>query len=708
MKWLMRILVAALLASWAMPGQAQVVEKKALTLEGARQIIATAIGEARRVKAPGGVIAVVDDGGNLMALERLDGTFAAGANISIGKARTAAIFKRPTRAFEDIIKNGRTAMVALPDFTPLQGGVPIVVGDEVVGGIGVSGAASAQQDEELALAGAAAAKALKLGMAGAETSRKVTFIDSQTVAAGVPEGRGPGEHGQLHGPRQSPRDGRRGRDPHARHRPDLHARRIGHVHDGGLRSRCQADRAERAPGLDHRRRRDPPSRQGRRHRGPGRGAAHVHERPGAVELLRGQGPLTARAHQPGAEVPMRARACLSLILAAAVMAAAPAGGAAQTTSDAPAATPAAIINLATEEGVRLVRGQWRYSDARIVDVEHRAPGPDLRPSGPPNRAHDIAPHAGAADFDDSAWAALAPASLESRRGNGRLSFNWYRIKVTIPDRVGTLDPTGATVVFEIVVDDYAEVWVNGRLPTVLGQTGGALVKGFNAPNRVVLGRDVRPGQKFQLAVFGMNGPLSNPPGNFIWMRSATLDFYKPSQAGRVQDVRADVVRLDPALDAIVPASPRLEKLADGFLFTEGPVWVPGPRRRTATCSSATPTPTRSTAGRRTDRSRCSGRRAATRASTSASTGSRARTGSRSTARAGSRSTSTATAGSCALERTGAVTVLADRYQGQAAQQPERPGLPVGRRALLHRPAVRPAEGLRRSAEGAARRAACSA
>jgi glc operon protein GlcG len=188
MKWLVPIVLAALAGSWVTPGQAQVVEKKALTLEGARQIIATAIGEARRVKAPGGVIAVVDDGGNLMALERLDGTFAAGAGISIGKARTAAIFKRPTRAFEDIIKNGRTAMVALPDFTPLQGGVPIIVGDEVVGGIGVSGAASAQQDEDLALAGAAAAKTLKPGVAGGETSRKVTFIDSQMVAAGFQKG----------------------------------------------------------------------------------------------------------------------------------------------------------------------------------------------------------------------------------------------------------------------------------------------------------------------------------------------------------------------------------------------------------------------------------------------------------------------------------------------------------------------------------------
>jgi gluconolactonase len=270
---------------------------------------------------------------------------------------------------------------------------------------------------------------------------------------------------------------------------------------------------------------------------------------------------------------MRARARLGLILTAIVMAA-PIVAPAQTTPDAPAGRPAAIVNLATEEGARLVKGQWRYRDVTIVEVEHRGPGPDLRPSGPPNRTHDIAPHAGAADFDDSGWATLAPGELESRRGNGRLSFNWYRTKVTIPDRVGSLDPTGMTAVFEIVVDDYAEVWVNGHVPTMLGQAGGPLVKGFNAPNRVVLSRDVRPGQQFQLAVFGMNGPVSSPPGNFIWVRSATLDFYKPGDAGRIREVRADVVRQDPALDAIVPASPRLERIADGFLFTEGPVWVP--------------------------------------------------------------------------------------------------------------------------------------
>src|SRR5215470_552824 len=107
--------LASMFLSVTLLANAQTVERKTLTIEGAKKVIAGAVAYARKNNAPGGVIAVVDEGGNLMALERLDGTFAAGANISIGKARTAVLFKRPTKAFEDIIKNGRTAMVALPD-----------------------------------------------------------------------------------------------------------------------------------------------------------------------------------------------------------------------------------------------------------------------------------------------------------------------------------------------------------------------------------------------------------------------------------------------------------------------------------------------------------------------------------------------------------------------------------------------------------------
>ena len=159
---------------------AQITDKKSLTLEGARQVIAAAKEFAKKNNAPGGVIAVVDDGGNLIALERLDGTFTAGANISIGKAKTAAMFKKPTKFFEDVIKNGRTAMIALPDFTPLQGGVPIMVDGQIVGAVGVSGAMSAQQDEELAIAGANALSNQK--------SLPVMFYDAETVKAAFEKG----------------------------------------------------------------------------------------------------------------------------------------------------------------------------------------------------------------------------------------------------------------------------------------------------------------------------------------------------------------------------------------------------------------------------------------------------------------------------------------------------------------------------------------
>jgi gluconolactonase len=258
---------------------------------------------------------------------------------------------------------------------------------------------------------------------------------------------------------------------------------------------------------------------------------------------------------------------------AAVLAFAPAASLAQTTTDAPAGRPDAIVDLATSEGVQLVKGEWRYSDAKIVEVDHRAPGPDLKPSGAPVRTYDVEPKAGVVDFDDSGWQTITGDSLDERRSNGRLGFNWYRIKVTVPERIGKLETVGSTAIFEVVVDDYAEVWVDGRLPLTLGQTGGPAIKGFNAPNRVVLSRDVRPGQQFQIAVFGANGPLSNPPGNFIWIRSATLDFYRSAPGAAAKDAGGQVVRVDPALDEIVPAGAKIEKVAGGFTFTEGPVWV---------------------------------------------------------------------------------------------------------------------------------------
>jgi gluconolactonase len=242
----------------------------------------------------------------------------------------------------------------------------------------------------------------------------------------------------------------------------------------------------------------------------------------------------------------------------------------------PEGIPEATIDMATSEGVQLVKGQWRYSDTKIVEVDFRGPGADGQPTGAPVKTYDYTPHAGGAAFDDSRWEAIAPTSLMERRSTGRLCFAWYRINITIPERVGGFATKGSTAVFETAIDDYAEVWVDGELTRSLGQMGGSVVAGWNAPNRLVVGRNVNPGQKIQLAVFGANGPLSNPPTNFIWMRFARLSFYKAAPgpvAIPVSEVNVEVIRKDPAMDAIVGANPKIFKLAEGFQFTEGPIWI---------------------------------------------------------------------------------------------------------------------------------------
>jgi uncharacterized protein GlcG (DUF336 family)/mannose-6-phosphate isomerase-like protein (cupin superfamily) len=183
----MKRLLFALMTLAAATASAQTLDTQTLSLDGARRVLGAAQAEAVAKGAPGAVFAVVDDGGNLIALERLDGTFAAGANISIGKARTAVLFKRPTRVFEELINKSRTSMTALADFTPLQGGVPISVNGRIVGGIGVSGAASALQDEELALAGAAAV-AMTAATAATPVETAARYLPSSDVAAAFSKG----------------------------------------------------------------------------------------------------------------------------------------------------------------------------------------------------------------------------------------------------------------------------------------------------------------------------------------------------------------------------------------------------------------------------------------------------------------------------------------------------------------------------------------
>jgi glc operon protein GlcG len=149
------IVFATLMVAPFGAAQAQLVEKTALTLEGAKRIAAAAEAKARTDGARV-VIAVVDEGGSLLLLERLDDTQVASVNVGIDKARTAAIYRRPSKVFEDQVKNGRVSALALHGAVALQGGVPITVNGKVIGAIGVSGE-TPQQDEDIAIAGASVA-----------------------------------------------------------------------------------------------------------------------------------------------------------------------------------------------------------------------------------------------------------------------------------------------------------------------------------------------------------------------------------------------------------------------------------------------------------------------------------------------------------------------------------------------------------------------
>jgi gluconolactonase len=242
--------------------------------------------------------------------------------------------------------------------------------------------------------------------------------------------------------------------------------------------------------------------------------------------------------------------------------------------------PNAIVDLKNKESIALVKGEWRYIDAKIIDKDFKAPGPSvddklaLYPSGKSIKTHDIFPKAGVKDFDDSKWEKLDPTSLELRRGTGLLSFNWYRLNVTIPDKLGNFLVEGSTIVFEIVVDDYSEIFVNGKLNKSAGQAGGSVAKGWNARNRVVLTNNAKPGQKIQIAVLGINGPIADLPENYIWVRSATLDFYKSFPKNPEWQNLGEIVKIDNTLDKIIAPGTKLEKLATGFQFTEGPAWHP--------------------------------------------------------------------------------------------------------------------------------------
>src|SRR5215472_8616019 len=162
----------------------------------------------------------------------------------------------------------------------------------------------------------------------------------------------------------------------------------------------------------------------------------------------------------------------------------------------PSLVPVKVVDLMTAEGSAVFGAQWKSMEAKIVE------GPAIANAMPGYKtSYDIQPHAGEAGFDDSSWPIIGAKGLADRRGGGKVSFIWYRASLTIPAKIGDFDTSGATVVLTAYVDDYAEVWVNGQMPRRAGYPSPAAIQGFNMPNRVVLSTAVKPGEKFQVAIF---------------------------------------------------------------------------------------------------------------------------------------------------------------------------------------------------------------
>jgi gluconolactonase len=188
---------------------------------------------------------------------------------------------------------------------------------------------------------------------------------------------------------------------------------------------------------------------------------------------------------------------------------------------APLVPPAHVVDLMTNAGSAVFGARWRAMEAKIVECQALS---DAMPEF--KTTYDIEPHAGESGFDDSDWPVVAATDLGARRGGGIVSFFWFRTTLTIPANAAGFDTAGAMTVLRVNVDDYAEVWVNGELPRAAGRTSPGTIQGFNMPHRLVLANPVAPGDKFEIAVFAINGPISAAPANFLWFREAKIEFFR--------------------------------------------------------------------------------------------------------------------------------------------------------------------------------------
>ena len=188
---------------------------------------------------------------------------------------------------------------------------------------------------------------------------------------------------------------------------------------------------------------------------------------------------------------------------------------------APLVPPAHVVDPMTAAGSAVFGARWRGREAKLVEC------PALSDAMPEFKTtYDIEPRAGISGFDDSDWPAVAATDLGAKRGGGLVSFFWFRTTLTIPADAAGFDTAGAMAVLRVNIDDYAEVWVNGELPRAAGRTSPGTIQGFNTPHRLVLANPVAVGNKFEIAVFAINGPISASPANFLWFREAKIEFFR--------------------------------------------------------------------------------------------------------------------------------------------------------------------------------------
>jgi len=188
---------------------------------------------------------------------------------------------------------------------------------------------------------------------------------------------------------------------------------------------------------------------------------------------------------------------------------------------APLVPPAHVVDLMTAAGSAAFGALWRGREAKIVEC------PALTDAMPEFKTtYDVQPHAEPRGFDDSDWPVIAATELDAKRGGGLVSFFWFRTTLTVPAKAAGFDTAGAMTVLRVNIDDYAEVWVNGEMPRAAGRTSPGTIQGFNMPHRLVLANPVAPGDKFEIAVFAINGPISATPANFLWFREAKVEFFR--------------------------------------------------------------------------------------------------------------------------------------------------------------------------------------